>query len=135
MTYRSWVGKSIQQKKDDVSSFRLHWREYPFFYKVVCLLLLVVGCAVFVSEYLIVSTNETLVYLVLAPLGEELVKSSVVVVFLVSFVHFRKMKEKKVKHSSSILCCCLSFFFISSPQVRSSTRAIQCQASICYGYG
>jgi len=119
MTYRSWVVKSIQQKKDDVSSFRLHWREYPFFYKVVCLLLLVVGCAVFVSEYLIVSTNETLVYLVLAPLGEELVKSSVVVVFLVSFVHFRKTKEKKSKtlFIDSLLLFILLLYIITTSEV------------------
>jgi hypothetical protein len=70
------------------------------FYKVVCLSLLVVGCIVFVSEYLILPTNETMVYLLLAPLGEELVKSSVVVVFFVSFVHYRMTHER----TSQALC-------------------------------
>jgi len=68
-----------------------------------------IGFLIFVSEYFLLPINEVVVYLLLAPLGEELVKSSVLVVCLVSFVDYQATGERK----SKLLCVdSLALFFL-----------------------
>jgi hypothetical protein len=85
----------LQRYKENFAYVRLHWLMYPYFYKVVSLCMLGVGFFVFVCEYVLLPVNAVVVYTVLAPFGEELVKSSVFVLFLVSFVEYRQSGEQK----------------------------------------
>ena len=57
--------------------FWVHRGEYPYFYKAVGLCMLCIGSIIFVSEYVVLKTSEVIVYTVITPLGEELLKSSV----------------------------------------------------------
>ena len=47
----------------------------------------------FLCEYIVLLFNEMIVYVLLASLGEELIKSSVRIVALVSFVDYRLTSE------------------------------------------
>ena len=62
-----------------------------------------------ISEYVLLPTNEMVVYILLAPLGEELVKSSILVLFLVSSVEYRMTGDLKSKWLSADS---LLFFFL-----------------------
>jgi hypothetical protein len=59
--------------------------------------MLLVGCIIFVCEYFVLPVNDIVVYTLLAPVGEELVKSSVFMLFIVSFVEYRATREKNSK--------------------------------------
>jgi hypothetical protein len=71
--------------------------------------MLCIGAAMVVSEYALLPANEMVVYILLAPLGEELVKSSLLVLFLVSFVEYRRTGDLKSKWLS---VDSLLFFFL-----------------------
>jgi hypothetical protein len=70
--------------------------------------MLVLGGVVFVIEYVVLPINDLVVYTVLGPVGEELLKSSVFLLFLVSYVEYRVTRER----SSKLLAVDASVFFL-----------------------
>ena len=93
MKNKSIIDRFLKPTKENFPLFRLHWHEYPNFFKMVCLYLFGLGCVVFLCEYIVLLFNEMIVYVLLASLGEELIKSSVRIVALVSFVDYRLTSE------------------------------------------
>jgi hypothetical protein len=59
--------------------------------------MLCLGFCIFVCEYAVLPINDLAVYIILAPVGEELVKSSVLLMFLVSFIDCQVTREQRSK--------------------------------------
>lgn len=109
MRDESTLERLVRRYKQNFTLFQSHWREYPYFHKTIALCMLCIGMFVVVSEYALLPANQMVVYLLLAPLGEELVKLSLFIVVLVSFVEYRTTGDLK----SEWLCMdSLLFFFL-----------------------